>query len=1046
LPVISKNQHLSQKIIGIVEDTENGHQKYEKYIAQSTIPVFSVARSQQKKTEDYNVGKSIVNTADMLLKNIQIRSEEMVCGVIGFGKIGSSIADHLRQKRVRQLLVYDHDPVVLMRAASLDFLAVSKADILEKCTMIYCATGQKSLSQKDLEEIGNLEVFIASCTSSDDEFDCEVNRFEKIALNPGLVSKTDMSVYRTRKHHKINFLANGNAINFYLQNNALGNYIRGVQGAILVASLKILNESQFVQTAIHEINYVEEKVISQLWLKYFNKTSCNSANRFLTQTQKTQKFIRETDIQQIEEILHAKHYCCVYGRNGIGKTEIIRKLAKKNEEHYELILYIDETNSASTYKDIAKRININLTSKNQEELLHEIFSKLIFEKNFFIIFDNISENSRIKEIVAIFRSTLSKKHATRNPAENNEFLSNLVCLSSGKVEDPPHLALHEILPLTLEDIQTMVEADMEASSEMLFELSAGHPFLLDKIFSYLESTSEDIAVYHKHINEELGGNIRDSQLSGLQRVVVKYSVQKLIAWKEGQVPLAYELLMFCALLDGELIQPELLSTFFSKELGVTNDATLSYAIDLLVRYGFVEKCETNGAKSSPFYMRRLTQDLILDLFLNAELSKYIFYALRTISGYFNYSPYEKQKNLQKCYDYISHAHIIIKNLIQHPNISRFYQSLEEEKLFQIAEFLYQLGSIHLYEYRDYDMSLIYYKEIERLLETTLKPGSDPDNRRARFTILATNGIIINQSHAWKKERKNQTAELGALLTRLKQLEDHQIKYFSPQDTTSLFVKFDIAINKAYIQKYLGCRRLDNNDFRGGVELLVECLKNLHAVESEITTINTNESSANREIIDKTLALTYHALGSLYVLLHKHRSVYSVISEVGVSSLLESAEKYLKQAKESRENTLNSKHPDLARTLYKYSEVLWKKYKKESTTSNGQQPKLLEALSYCKAAISAQEKHLLPDHINLQYSKELKRKIKTHLNQKTRDDSYNSFFTTPWTPKSEHSVPRRSSVPSSKAANKHRSFNQSMADIEHEKNVRDEAEHAPVKPS
>lgn len=990
LPIISKNQYLSQKIIGIVEDTENGHQKYEKYISQSTVPVFSVARSQQKKTEDYNVGKSIVNTTDMLLKNIQVRSEEMICGVIGFGKIGSSIADHLRQKRVKQLLIFDHDPVILMRAASLDFSIASKADILEKCTIIYCATGQKSLSQKDLEEISNKDVYIASCTSSDDEFECEVSKFKKVCHNPDLISKTDISIYQSRNGNNVNFLANGNAINFYLQNNALGNYIRGVQAAIIIAALKILNEPSQTFQAIREISYVEEKVISKLWLKYFNRTNCSTINRFLSQTQKKQKFIRPQDLKEIERILAVNRYCCVYGKNGTGKTELVRKLAKQNEEHYELILYIDENNSSTAYKDIAKKINISLTSKNQEELLHEIFSKLIYERNFFIIFDNIQDQRKIKDIINIFKSTLLKKKKFDQKTESKEFLSNLVCIS-----DTPHInmeAAYEIKPLTLDNIQTLTKqhySNLGYNPELLHHLSQGYPFLLDKIFSYLEWSSMPLQQYYEKVLSSLSTYGNDQPLQRHQKAIIEFSIGEINKWIERTIPLAYKLLLFSSLLDGELIQPELFIKFFTNELRLNNSDTFKYAISLLDRYGFIETCETSTSNGSSYYMRRLTQALLQSMYLEKEFSEYFFYALRTISVFFEYLPYRKQKDLERCYEYMSHAHIVIKNLLQHQNKIDFYISLKEKDFILLATFLHQLGSIHLYEHRDYLTSLIYYKEIKELLKRTLN-NSYSNEQHTFFKLLADNGIMINKSHAWKKEKENKT-KFEKLLKKLEILQNEPCL----QESNHIFSKLDLAINQTYIQKYLGYHYLTNGKYKIGTDRLLTCLTHLNKIKSEI---KKTENTHNKELIDKTLALTYHALGSLHLLLDKYRAIFSVLGHESAKDSLESAKRYLKKAIELRKSILDNKHPDLARSMYKYSEVLWKKHKKDKTdTSLNDQPPLLEALSYCKAAIHAQEKHLLPDHINLQSSKELKRKIKVHLNQKIYAYNYSSFFTNPWTP-------------------------------------------------
>ncbi len=41
----------------------------------------------------------------------QIIERMNIIGVIGFGKIGRSIADHLKQRNIKRVIVYDFNPV-----------------------------------------------------------------------------------------------------------------------------------------------------------------------------------------------------------------------------------------------------------------------------------------------------------------------------------------------------------------------------------------------------------------------------------------------------------------------------------------------------------------------------------------------------------------------------------------------------------------------------------------------------------------------------------------------------------------------------------------------------------------------------------------------------------------------------------------------------------------------------------------------------------------------------------------------------------------------
>jgi adenosylhomocysteinase len=119
--------------LSIVEDTEDGHQKDLKAIVSAPSQILSVARSFLKETEDYNVGKSMVAAADGILhRGCHQTSERLVADVIVVGNIGASIAVHLRQKGLKEILVCDINPSLMMVASSRGF-KTSRMVVLYHC-------------------------------------------------------------------------------------------------------------------------------------------------------------------------------------------------------------------------------------------------------------------------------------------------------------------------------------------------------------------------------------------------------------------------------------------------------------------------------------------------------------------------------------------------------------------------------------------------------------------------------------------------------------------------------------------------------------------------------------------------------------------------------------------------------------------------------------------------------------------------------------------------------------------------------------------------
>ncbi|WP_343955093.1 adenosylhomocysteinase [Nonomuraea longicatena] len=226
----------SGELVGVVEDTENGHQRYiERFTGQGKkppCPIFSVARSPLKDPEDYLVGQSVVFSTEALVRSRDdILNGRPAC-VIGYGKLGRSIAAMLHAKHVG-VTVYDVDPVRRVQALSQGYrTAATLAEALSGAGIVVCATGNLALREDDFSRVSN-GAYIASVTSSDDEL-------ELSALN-GLYSRTavEPNVTRyTRTGHYFYVLADGNAVNF-LHGASVGAFILLVQAEI-VAALALL--------------------------------------------------------------------------------------------------------------------------------------------------------------------------------------------------------------------------------------------------------------------------------------------------------------------------------------------------------------------------------------------------------------------------------------------------------------------------------------------------------------------------------------------------------------------------------------------------------------------------------------------------------------------------------------------------------------------------------------------------------------------------------------------------------------------------------------
>lgn len=159
----------SGRLVGAIEDTENGHRRYAA-LDKPPCPVVSVARSPLKDPEDFLVGQSVVFSTEAVMRSRGDIPHGRPALVIGFGKLGSSIARLLHAKGV-QVTVFDTDPVRRTQALSQGFaVARDRHRALAEAGLVLCATGAVSLRGEDFPHVRN-GAYVATVTSSEDELE-----------------------------------------------------------------------------------------------------------------------------------------------------------------------------------------------------------------------------------------------------------------------------------------------------------------------------------------------------------------------------------------------------------------------------------------------------------------------------------------------------------------------------------------------------------------------------------------------------------------------------------------------------------------------------------------------------------------------------------------------------------------------------------------------------------------------------------------------------------------------------------------------------------
>lgn len=260
----------SPKIRGIVEDTQNGLLRYEAVSQGLRLPVISIAQSPLKGVEDWAVGLSIVFSADSVLRSLQgaLLTYRQV-GVIGYGKVGSSIARHLLQVGAKPM-VFDVDPFRMVEAASHNCTLSSKEALLGQCDVVFCATGQGAIAANEWAKVKSAAVLF-SVTSADDEFGTSLTTAigSRVVILSTPYGAPLVESCTTTAGGQFLLVSQGNAVNF-VHGAVCGDFIH-LARAEMLAAMKLLFEQE-LRPGLHDnlpgLDDIRSRICLE-WLKAF---------------------------------------------------------------------------------------------------------------------------------------------------------------------------------------------------------------------------------------------------------------------------------------------------------------------------------------------------------------------------------------------------------------------------------------------------------------------------------------------------------------------------------------------------------------------------------------------------------------------------------------------------------------------------------------------------------------------------------------------------------------------------------------------------------
>lgn len=255
------------KFLGVVEDTEFGHRKYE---ANMNLPVavVSVARSTLKRSEDALVGPSTFFSFERIVRTHGFVLKAKTILVLGYGKVGRNLA-HTARAAGNHVCVFDCDPKVRIFALSEGFFCPSREEALGLADIVFGASGAQSVSLGDTEE---LKAGVVLISSSSKKVEFAVDDFDR--QTSAETVRENVTKYTTPNGNFFYVIHSGQPANF-LDGGVIGSALALTHGELIFAACKLA--TQDCSTGLNEVSTDTRSVIAQCWLNVFVDSKAGSA-------------------------------------------------------------------------------------------------------------------------------------------------------------------------------------------------------------------------------------------------------------------------------------------------------------------------------------------------------------------------------------------------------------------------------------------------------------------------------------------------------------------------------------------------------------------------------------------------------------------------------------------------------------------------------------------------------------------------------------------------------------------------------------------------
>jgi len=248
----------TDKLRGIVEDTNQGHWNYEEL--DQELPIYSIAQGELKDLENRVVGEAVTFSTEKIIRNEfegEITGKKVL--VMGYGGIGKAVASAC-EGRNSEVMVYDIDSVKMIEAKLDGYHVGKKEEMLKEADIIIGASGECSLGTEELNQLSGGTI-LSSGSSKQVEFDIQHIESKGNPIDEG-ENWRQYDINQSR----ITVLNEGKPVNFI--DNSISLSILDLIFSELFACIESLAEEGKQASGIQEVTKSKKQHIADKWLEF----------------------------------------------------------------------------------------------------------------------------------------------------------------------------------------------------------------------------------------------------------------------------------------------------------------------------------------------------------------------------------------------------------------------------------------------------------------------------------------------------------------------------------------------------------------------------------------------------------------------------------------------------------------------------------------------------------------------------------------------------------------------------------------------------------